>query len=148
VKDYLSLWVKELLGTEKLLERESVRLGGPVRVIGEREEHSVSESEFAKVQLTLYPSSGFEVEDIVAERDEVEGLGVGWPDPAIFGLLDVLMLGDSGPLYRVRVVLEKVWYHKVDSSQNAFRHAGRDAGRKVIQTMRESNGHDPGYEMT
>ena len=48
--------------------------------------------------LTLFPASGFEVVDRVTERDEVEKLGVGWPDSAISGLLDVLMRGDSGPL--------------------------------------------------
>jgi hypothetical protein len=88
------------------------------------------------------------VEDTVTERDELERLGVGWPDAIIFGLLDVLMLADSGPLYKLRVVLEKVWYHEIDSSQNAFRHAGRDAGRKIIETIEQRNRPDPGYEMT
>ena len=76
------------------------------------------------MQLTVHPASVFEVEDAVAEKKELERLRIGWPDAAIFRLLDVLMVAESGPLYKVRVVLEKAWYHHVDSSVSAFRQAG------------------------
>jgi hypothetical protein len=39
----------------------------------------------------------------VHRRIREDDVGVGWPDPAIFSVLDVVMLGDSGPLYRVRL---------------------------------------------
>jgi translation elongation factor EF-G len=45
------------------------------------------------------------------------------------------MFAKSGPLFKVCVVLEEVWYHEVDSSWQAFRHAGRDAGRKIIEAI-------------
>jgi hypothetical protein len=95
--------------------------------------------EFAKVQMTLTPAPSFEVIDDVAERAELERLGVEWPDPVIFGLLDVLMLAEPGPLHKVSVVLELVWYHEVDSSVMAFRHAGQDAGRKIIEDIVQGN---------
>ena len=44
-------------------------------------------------------NSRFAVHRRISEDD----VGVGWPDPAIFSLPDVVMLGDSGPLYRVRL---------------------------------------------
>ena len=47
----------------------------------------------------------------------------------------MLMFTEFGPLYKVCVVLEKVWYHEVDSSRQAFRHAGRAAGRKIIEAI-------------
>jgi hypothetical protein len=71
--------------------------------------------------------------DRVAERGELEKLGVGGPDCAIFGLLDVLMFAEFGRIFKVCVVLEEVWYHEVDSSWQASRYAGRDAGRKISQ---------------
>jgi hypothetical protein len=37
---------------------------------------------------------------------ELEKLGVGWPDPVILGLLDVLMNAKKGPLRNVRVIVE------------------------------------------
>jgi hypothetical protein len=129
VKDYLGLW------GEGFRKQDSIFLAGPITVVGEREKHLGPKSEFAKIQLTLHPAYTFEVVDNVAEKSELEKLGVGWPDCAVFGLLDVLMLAEPGPLYKVRVMLEEVWYHEVDSSWQAFRNAGRDAGRKIIQAM-------------
>jgi len=45
------------------------------------------------------------------------------------------MFAEFGPLFKVCVVLEEVWYHEVDSSWQAFRYAGRDAGRKIIEAI-------------
>jgi hypothetical protein len=133
MKDYLGLWA------EGWLKRSSMLLSEPISVTGEREKHFGPKSEFAKVKMTVYPSSALEIIDASAESVELEKLGVGWPDSAIFGLLDVLMLAESNPLYKVRVVLETDAYHDVDSSWNAFRHAGRDAGRKILDRLSQRN---------
>jgi hypothetical protein len=129
MKDYLSLWA------DGLPNQPSRVLSVPITVLGKRVRQFGPRAEFAKVQLTVHPSDSFEVIDRVAERSDLEKLGVGWPDCAIFGLLDVLMFAEFGPLFNVRVVLEEVWYHEVDSSWLAFRHAGRDAGRKIIEAI-------------
>jgi translation elongation factor EF-G len=129
MKDYLSLWA------EGLPNQHSRLLSAPISVLGKRAKQLGPKGEFAKVQLTVHPSDSFEVIDRVAERSELEKLGVGWPDCVIFGLLDVLMFTKSGPLFKVCVVLEEVWYHEVDSSWQAFRHAGRDAGQKIIEAI-------------
>jgi len=129
MKDYLSLWA------EGLPNQHSRLLSAPITVLGKRIRQLGPRSEFAKVQLTVHPSDLLEVIDRVAERSELEKLGVGWPDCAIFGLLDALMFTESGPIYKVRVVLEQVWYHETDSSWQAFRQAGRDAGRKMLDAI-------------
>ena len=142
MKDYLALW------GEGLPERASIRLTTPLTVVGERKKIVRPKAEFARVRLTVHPAPAFEVEDSVAEKAELERLGVGWPDAVIFGLLDVLMRSEPGPLYTVRVVLEHVWYHHVDSSEVAFRHAGRDAGRRIIEGIEDQRYRGAGYEMT
>lgn len=116
-------------------EQKSILLTKPITVLGVRSKQLGPRGEFAKVQITLSPAPSFGVIDDVAERAELERLGVSWPDPVVFGLLDILMLAEPGPLYKVSAVLEMVWYHDVDSSLMAFRHAGRDAGRKVIEDL-------------
>jgi hypothetical protein len=131
MKDYLSLW------SEGLTNQQSRLLSAPITVLGERIKQLGARGEFAKVQLTVHPSESFEVIDRVAESSELEKLGVEWPDCAIFGLLDVLMFTELGPLYKVRVVLEKVWYHHVDSTNQAFRQAGRAAGRKIVKSIED-----------
>jgi translation elongation factor EF-G len=131
MKDYLSLWA------EGLPNQQSRRLAAPITVLGEWIKQLGARGEFAKVELTVHPSESFEVIDRVAERSELEKLGVEWPDCAILGLLDVLMVTKSGPLYKVCVVLEKVWYHEVDSTYQAFRQAGRAAGRKIVESIED-----------
>ena len=134
MKDYLRLWA------EGLPNQPSRPLSAPITVVGKRMKPLGPRSEFAKVKLTARPSDSFEVIDRVAEKNELEKLGVGWPDSAIFGLLDVLMFTKSGPLYKVAIALEEVWYHEVDSSWRAFRLAGRDAGRQIVEAI-ESDSH-------
>ena len=129
MKNYLAMWA------EGSSDENSRGLTTPITVIGGH--LSVTKSEFAKVQLTVHPANAFEVLDHVTGRGDLEELGVGWPDPVILGLIDVLMAGQV-QLRNVRVVLEQVWYHDVDSTQNAFRGAGRDAGRKIIEAIQEN----------
>ena len=129
MKDYLSLWA------EGLPYQQSRPLRSSITVLGEWIKQIGPKGEFARVQLTVRPSESFEVIDGVAERAELERLGVGWPDCAVFGLLDVLMFTEFGPLYKVCMVFEKVWYHELDSSCQAFRHAGRVAGKKIVETI-------------
>jgi len=127
MKDYLTLWA------EGPSDEGSRKLTVPVTVIGEW--NRGANSEFAKVQLTVQAAKDFEVVDSVEQKNELEKLGVEWPDPVILGLLDSLMNTDLGPLKNIRVRLERVWYHEVDSSRNAFRNAGRDAGRKILYAL-------------
>jgi hypothetical protein len=129
MKDYLTLW------SEGPPNYKSRILAAPVTVIGEWTHGP--KSEFARVQLTVHPADTFDVVDSVTEKNELEKLSVGWPDPVIFGLLDALMNAEPYPLRNVRVILERAWYHDVDSSRNAFRNAGRDAGRKIIAAIDE-----------
>ena len=133
LKDYLRLWAGGL--PEPLPERRPISLTVPITVLGERNVQRGSRGEFAKVRLTLHPASSVEVVDRIAEKEELERLGVEWPDPVVLGLLDVLMLAEQGPLYKIAIVLEEVWYHDVDSSFLAFRHAGQHAGGKVIREL-------------
>jgi translation elongation factor EF-G len=127
MKDYLALW------GEGSSDEHSRTLPTTITVIGER--IHAGKNEFAKVELTVLPATTFNVVDSVPEKSELEKLGVGWPDPVVLGLLDVLLTAAQGPLRNIRVILERVWYHEVDSSQGAFRGAGRDAGRKIIEAI-------------
>ena len=127
MKDYLTLWA------EGPSDEGSRNLTVPVTVIGEW--NRAANSEFAKVQLTVQAAKDFEVVDSVEQQKELKRLGVEWPDPVILGLLDSLMNADLGPLKNIRVRIERVWYHEVDSTRNAFRNAGRDAGRKILDAL-------------
>ena len=126
---YLDLWITNLR------QRTSVRLKQAVPIIGHRKKALGPHSEFARVVMTISPADELDVVDNVPCRKELEALGVAWPRCVVFGLLDVVMFAEFGPLYKIRITLDDAAYHEVDSSENAFREASRDAGRKLIQTL-------------
>jgi translation elongation factor EF-G len=130
MKNYLSPWGSS--------DENSRKLSNPVTVVGEH--ISFQKNEFAKVELSVRPAEAFDVLDSVPEKPELEKLAVGWPDPVIMGLLEILMNAERGPLRDFQVVLENVWYHDVDSSRGAFESAGRDAGRKIIEAIDQQSG--------
>ena len=127
--NYLELWIANLG------KRNSVRLTQAITVVGHREKHFGPRSEFARVVMTIRPSEGLHVVDNVPWRKELEALGVAWPQCVVFGVLDILMFAEFGPLYKIKITLDDAAYHEVDSSENAFREASRDAGRKIIETV-------------
>jgi len=85
--------------------------------------------------MTTSPAEELDVVDNVPCRKELEALGVRMAPVCRFGLLDVLMFAEFGSLYKIRITLDDAAYHEVDSSESAFREAGRDAGRNVIETV-------------
>jgi hypothetical protein len=54
---------------------------------------------------------------------------------AVFGLLDVVLTAGYLPLRDFALRVVEVDSHPIDSSIMAFRKAGRDAGRKLLQEM-------------
>jgi translation elongation factor EF-G len=132
MNSYLDLWIAGLL------RRDSARLKQGITVVGHREKHFGPRSEFARVVMTVNPADKFDVVDNVHCREELESLGIAWPMCVVFGLLDVVMFAEFGPLYKIRITLDDAAYHDVDSSENAFREAGRDAGRNVIEVAKRS----------
>jgi|ERR1022692_700260 translation elongation factor EF-G len=126
---YLDLWIANLR------QENSVRLTQAITVVGHREKPRGPHSEFARVVMTISPAEELDVVDNVPCRKELEALGVAWPQSVVFGLLDVVMFAEFGPLYKIRITLDDAAYHEVDSSENAFREAGRDAARNAIETV-------------
>jgi translation elongation factor EF-G len=106
-------------------------LTAPITVIAEW--ILTSKSEFARVKVTVEPADTFEVIDRVPGKEELEKLGIGWPEPVILGLMEALMEGE--PLRNFRVILNDAAYHDIDSTADAFRSAGREAGRKILEAI-------------
>jgi hypothetical protein len=130
MKDYLKLW------PEELLKLGSLTLKSRITATGERNQHLGPRWEFAKVQVSVEPAAKFEVFDNAVADEEARQKG--YLDWTVFGLLDVLMVTESAPLRNVHIILDKVEHHAVDSTLMAFRHAGRDAGRKIMESVRQS----------
>ncbi|MFL6199172.1 MAG: hypothetical protein ACJ76J_08350 [Thermoanaerobaculia bacterium] len=59
----------------------------------------------------------------------------GFTDAAAMGILDVLMTAGPYPIKNVRIIIEQLDVDPIESSQHAFRMAGRDAARKLLEQL-------------
>ena len=127
--NYLEQWAAGFLSSR------SGSLAKAVRVDGVRRVHLGPRIEIARIDLLVEPADAFQVVvavPTVIPTPEHERF-IEW---AIFGFLDVVMLAEPYPIKRVRVTVVDAEVDAVSSSMMAFRHAGRDAGRKFLETRR------------
>lgn len=129
MKDYVALWLD---GRPRQNPRT---ISVPIKASGKFDGYLVYAIQRAEIDLEVEPSSSFEVVDALHRNEEVWDNGL--MDGAIFGLLDVLMVADSESICDIRVVLKDVNYDRIECSPKAFRLAGRDAGQKIIESMKE-----------
>jgi hypothetical protein len=85
---------------------------------------------FAVVNLSATPHTHFEV--ITAAPTDRKLAQLGFPEFFVFGLLDVLMTDEYGPLTGLRAMLDDVKYHDIDTNSEAFVRAGRNAAKKLF----------------
>jgi hypothetical protein len=131
MNSYLTEWAAQILSSS------SMTLRAPVEVVGIRDQHMGPRWEFAQIKVKIEPADSFEVQiDPLARA--VDSDENGYLDWAIMGLLDVLLTAETRPLKNIRVTFIEAKNHPVDSSQMAFRHAGRDAARNVFQIMKDN----------
>ena len=127
--NYLEKWATGLLSSR------SGRLPKAVRVGGSRKAHLGPRMEFARIELLVEPAQAFEVVVAVptlAPTSEHEQF-IEW---AIFGFLDVVMLAEPYPIKSVKITVVDAEVDAASSSMMAFRHAGRDAGRQLLELCR------------
>ena len=122
----LEAWYRDLV------VRRSSTLPHSVQVEGLRRKHLGPRSEYARVVFEAVPADEFAVSGpAVPLSDECLDL----LRSAIFGFLDVVLTAGRGPLRNVALRVVEVDCHPIDSSSMAFREAGRDAGRKLLQEI-------------
>ena len=147
MNDYLARWFEGL----PALHHWTIQ--NAISVTGHCDRHYGPMSAYARLQVRIEPATQFEVsgtapeikfrikerikyspDHFVIPKDELTKT-LDW---AIFGLLDTLMPNEHAPELEFRIVLEEMEYCAIDSSQMAFRIAGRDAGQKIIEARKAS----------
>lgn len=121
MKDYVALWAEQLARRPGRTLRSALTVTGTARIVPAKM--------FAIVSLTATPSARFEVHDATSACATATHLG--FPDWFIFGLLDVLMSDEHGPLTGLSVIIKDFKYHDVDTTREALVYAARDAGRQI-----------------
>lgn len=126
--NYLDTWAANVIN------RPSASLKRAVDIEGLRDAHLGPRWEYAKVRMRVEPSEVLAVQfDLKNPSLELSS----YLHAAILGLLDVALVAESSPLYNIRVTVFEAEVHEVDSSERAFRMAGRDAGHKLLKASRE-----------
>jgi hypothetical protein len=90
--------------------------------------------QIASVTLRVSPADKFELKNEVTLTKELVELQ--FPEFAIFGFLDVIMTADSLDTTQIRIAVESAVIDSIGTSAFAFREAGRDAARKLLQTLK------------
>jgi hypothetical protein len=127
---YLDRWI------EGLLQHQSLNLKDPIRIDGVRDVHLGPRMEFAKFTAIVEPARAFEV-SFQLPQSQLTSERQAFLDQAILGLLDVLMTGTVYPLRNIRVRVIETEFDPINSSASAFRQAGRDAGRKLLDSLKD-----------
>jgi translation elongation factor EF-G len=96
------------------------------RVMGAR-------SLFARVALEFSPAAGLEFETVLSDQEKRMCEAEGWLKAICLGVLDVTLVQPVTPINGFRCVIEKVEYHPVDSSRQAFRLAARQAAEELLR---------------
>jgi translation elongation factor EF-G len=127
--DYLTAWA------QNVIKRRSIVLQKAIEVEGTCDAHLGPRWEFAKIKVKAEPSDGFIVHFDINTSKQEKLNGEGYLQAAVFGLCDVLLVSNQAPLKDICITFLDAEEHEVDSSQNAFRMAGRNAGRKIMEMM-------------
>ena len=131
MKDYLSEW------TKNVVSRTSLNLKQPVEIEGLRDQHLGGRWETARIKIAIKPHDHFHVTaDSLANKEELDKHG--YLDWAVMGILDVLLVSEAYPLKNVSIDFLEAEIHPVNASQMAFRQAGRDAGRRLLQIVKDN----------
>lgn len=114
----------------------TARLAGEVRVSVVHDRHLGPTWERAGVVLEVAPSDAFDVELLpgVGNAEEQE-----YATATALGFLDVAMVNTPFPLRDVRLRILQLIVDPVGSSHMAFREAGRQAARKVLEGLRKKS---------
>ncbi|HEX7062334.1 MAG TPA: hypothetical protein VF200_10210 [Woeseiaceae bacterium] len=126
--DYFQNW------TNSLLTAPPVALTQPFEVGGEHNKHLGPRWEFAKVRFRVEPHDGLDLQiQPLLKLQSLEQRH--FLTSAAYGLLDVLLTDLTGPVRNMRITVIDAEESTVDSNQHAFRMAGRDAGRKLLELL-------------
>ncbi|PTY01764.1 hypothetical protein DB346_11260 [Verrucomicrobia bacterium LW23] len=127
MKNYLEQW------SNQFASRLSATVARSGRVEGVRDKVLGPRSDYASIVVAFEASDSLKVECSADNRAELEACG--YLDYAVFGLLDVLMTASTYPMRNIRLNIVEAEIHPIHANQLAFRWAGRDAGRKIIEML-------------
>lgn len=128
MNDLMQKWARSLVAAKSRLLTRSAR------VEGVRKAHLGPRMDYARIEFLLEPSDELEVVVQVASIDASEEKQQ-LIQEAIYGFLDVVMMAEPYPVKKMRITVVGAEFDPVSSNLMAFRLAGRDAAKKLLDEM-------------
>ena len=122
----LADWFKDLSS------RSPATVRRPVTVIGTWETRLGARGQYAQIEIGVEPADSWAVAVELPEGAAQKPGTAAYLRSAVFGMLDIFVTRSPRPLLRIRVHIVGMDVHPVDSSEAAFRLAGKDAAQKII----------------
>jgi hypothetical protein len=126
--DFRELWFRNLVTATRL------PLDKSISARGQYDKHTGPGWASAAVLIAVSPGSSFSVRNNVALTEERSSLG--FPDFVIFGFLDVMLVADNVDTNSIILTIDDVCIDPITTTPMALREAGRDAARKILETIR------------
>jgi hypothetical protein len=126
--DILEEWAASAV---HMIRTSSVPIRADVIAKGGYERHW-DPPQFARIEIGAAPSEWFQVE-VALDREILTAMEQnGFLKEAIFGVMDVLIAAQPAPILRITLRISGAELGPF-STQHAFRMAGRDAGRRLVE---------------
>ena len=106
MNDFIKLWL------DGLSKRGSCLIDERLTVSGRFEAYLVHAIQRVEIELVVEPAPQFEVVEAAPQTEDLRRNG--YLEWAIFGILDVLMLGELEPVYKLRIILRNADYDPID----------------------------------
>ena len=89
---------------------------------------------FAVVRLGFSPFDKLQFTSSLPHEDYMVANKEQWLHSIALGVLDVMLVHPAKPITHFLCVIESIKFHKVDSSKEAFRLAGRYAAQELLKS--------------
>ena len=126
IERYVEGWKDSILNTHHL------SIASEVSTTGEINQPLGGRWRVAKIEVLVEPAPSFcvscEMEEPLTRQMEREG----FLEHAVYGMIDILATAQLSPVLRLRIRFVGAAIHPVESTPVAFRLAGRDAARRIL----------------
>lgn len=129
MKTYFEQWFNNLMSRRS----EVISISGTV--VGLQNRHLGPRTDYAKLAITYEPWDSFLIDCTAPNIEELRANA--YLDYAVFGVLDVLLTAQSYPIRNIHLTIKEADIHPVHANQLAFRWAGRDAARKLLDVLQD-----------
>lgn len=123
----INTWIESYLNSTPISVSKSIEVEGLCKIV------TGGRCLYAKVLLEVLPSNDLIFEDQTKKNKRSLLDHEAWTEAAFLGILDYMLVMPITSISRFHCVIKELDFHDIDSSSLAFRLAGRNAAKKILE---------------